>query len=69
MSEHRELQVIVMRVQRFDLEPKAFAGLPVAVNMGKVIGFIPVYKNEEDARSEFPEGPFEYIGEVGDESP
>ena len=58
---------IVMRVQPFDLEqdPGPFPfPIEVQLDIGKKIGYLPVYETREDAEAEYPNGPFGQIAEV-----
>ena len=48
---------VVMRIQPFEVEPTNFP-LPISVDARKMKGYLPVYETMEDAKAEFPDGPF-----------
>lgn len=54
---------VVMKIQDFDFESLNFP-LPVTVDKGKMIGFLPVYATEEDALAEFPDAKLVAVQEV-----
>lgn len=54
---------MAMIIQDFTLESKGLP-LPVHVDAGKMIGYIPVYETIEDALSEFPNANVLEIREV-----
>ena len=44
---------VVLRMQDFEFEPVNFP-LPIKVEKGKMIGFLPVYETKEDALADYP---------------
>ena len=55
---------IVMRMQDFEFEPSRVMGLAVKIDSGKMIGYLPVYATREDAKADFPDGPFAEVREI-----
>ena len=58
--------VVVMRVQPFEVEQTGPIRLPIpiVVETGKLIGYLPTYENLEDAKADYPEGPYVHIMEM-----
>ena len=56
---------VVMRVHRFERAIDVPLPFYARWEMGKVIGFLPVYKTEEDALADYPDGPLMEIEEEG----
>jgi len=45
--------IVVMKLQDFEFEP-INSLLPVKIDKGKMVGYLPVYASMDDAESEFP---------------
>jgi len=57
--------IVVMKLQDFDFEP-VNSFLPVKVDAGKMVGYLPVYGSRDDAESEFPNAKYMEAHEVVD---
>jgi len=57
---------IVLRVQEFTVEQKGPLRIPfpVELDFGPMVGYLPVYTTLEDAKTDFPNGPFAEVREV-----
>jgi len=44
---------VVLKIQDFELDTKAFP-LPVRIEKGKMVGYLPVYATKEDALADYP---------------
>ena len=53
--------VVLSLESELEIEPKTF---PLEFNLGKAIGWLPVYATEEDARAEYPDAKLVEIREV-----
>ena len=45
---------VVLCVHVFEFEPQTLNRLPVIFDTGKMVGYLPVYENKEDALRDFP---------------
>ncbi len=65
------MKYLVMSQQDFELEPspenRFQLPLPVVVDKGKMVGYLPIYNTMEDALADFPESTIALIEEVKDE--
>lgn len=55
---------IVMRIHKFEREIDVPFPFHAVWEMGKLIGFLPVYRTEEDALADYPDGPMVEVEEV-----
>jgi hypothetical protein len=62
--------IVVMKIQEWELEQKGplYCPLPIKVDSGKMIGYLPVYGTIEDAKVDFPDGPFQEIRRIEHEN-
>ena len=58
--------IVVLRVQDFSFQVSGMSIVGVQLDAGKMIGYLPVYDNLEDAKKEFPNGPFQEIEEIAE---
>ena len=62
------MMFVVMRLQDFEVEPapnqRFRLPLPVTIDSGKMVGFLPVYDTREDALLDFPEAKLMEIKET-----
>ena len=56
---------VVMRVQKFEIEPRTSLDIEVGINAGKMVGYLPVYKTREDALADFPDSQLIEVKENG----
>ena len=55
--------IVVMRIHDFEFEP-VNCPLPIHVDKGKMIGYLPVYETKEDAMEDYPDAKFLEAKEV-----
>ena len=55
--------IVVMRVRKPEFEQVGPFRWPInfEVNLGRAIGYLPVYATLEDARADYPDGPFQEV--------
>ena len=53
---------VVCRIQDFEFESPL--PIPIKVNMGKMLGYLPIYATREDALTDFPNAQLAEIREV-----
>ena len=63
---------VVLRVQDFEFEPspqnRFHLPFPVEVDKGKMVGYLPVYANADDALADFPNAKLSLIKEVNNDN-
>jgi hypothetical protein len=52
--------IVVMKIQKFEFEQAGEYRIPfpVTFDLGKMLGYLPVYETREDAEKDYPDGPF-----------
>ena len=63
MTAAQDAMIVVMKVQDFELEQTGpyRLNIPIVLNFRPMIGYLPVYASLEDAKRDFPDGPFQEI--------
>ena len=60
---------IVMTPQRWDSFESTLRILPIKIDPGRMAYYLPVYNSLDDAKSEYPEGPFQQVEFIIKEDP
>ena len=56
--------IVILKLQDFEVKDVPY-GPPVTLDVALMIGYLPVYRTVEDAKKDFPDGPFHEIAFIG----
>ena len=56
--------IVVLKLQDFEVKKVPY-GPPTTLDVAPMIGYLPVYGTVEDAKKDFPNGPFREIAFIG----